>query len=316
MSFLHWALPRSKVLAAIAALFTAAFVAALLVSPTNSAAEEDKGPAKDPAEKAKDRAEKTCRKPNGETTRSLRDPLDAEITLTPAEGSAQRVVNIDADRHHEVLRGIRLEADERMPDRVTPRHLELYADPLARTGDEALESIAFPELKFSEPRFLSNRRRIEFAVCLDPDDVPAGSYQSLVTIGGPDGVNGTSVALTANAKEGWPWFWAGLVVALLAAGATLVFTGTAEMRAQLKRPESKDWPRWRDALKETYKDPQWVFTSAIALVTAFGAVVGTYLADPTWGASPLTGVSGLVVAAFASVGGQTLLAGLRQGTRQ
>jgi hypothetical protein len=123
------------------------------------------------------------------------------IKLTPAAGSAQRVVNIDADRDRETLRGIRLQSNKPFPAWVKPDHLEIYADPLIRTGDDKLETVSFPEPVFIPPRLLSGGRRLDFGLCLDPSNLPAGRYTGLINIDGPRGVEGSTVSISVNAKD-------------------------------------------------------------------------------------------------------------------
>jgi hypothetical protein len=244
----------------------------------------------------------------------------ARVTVTPAEGSAQRVVNIDEDRDAETLRGLRLRTNRRLPSWFERKHFEIYADPLVRTGDETLETVSFPEPMFIPPRILSDGRRIYFGVCIDPAGLPAGRYTGLVNIGGPPGLSGTTVAITANAKDS-ALFWRGAVIAFLVAIVTLLFRGAAEKRLELRAPPTEQnpnpkWPGWTESLVAAIGDLQFVFTSAVALATAFGALYTAYLDDPAWGATGPASVFTLVVTAFAAVGGQTLLAGLRQGAAQ
>jgi hypothetical protein len=239
------------------------------------------------------------------------------IKLTPAAGSAQRVVNIDADRDRETLRGIRLQSNKPFPAWVKPVHLEIYADPLIRTSDDKLETVSFPEPVFIPPRLLSGGRRLDFGICLDPSNLPAGRYTGLINIEGPAGVEGTTVAISANAKDA-AWFWRGAVIAFLAALTTLLFKGAADKRLELATPPTDEQPnpprpKWRTAFGKALGDLQFVFTSVIALGTAFAALYTAYANDPSWGADGVASVFSLVVTAFAAVGGQSLLAGLRQG---
>lgn len=244
-------------------------------------------------------------------------PIRPEIGLSPAEGSAQHVRNIDADREPEVIRNIRLETSRPLRD-LKPDQLEIYADPLIRTGDEALETVTFPEPRFIGPRFVAGQQRIHFGVCLDPRGLPAGRYTGLVNISGPPGIAGTTVAITANAKDAKS-FWRGAIVALLAALVTLLFRGAADKRLELRAGPTEaqpnpPWPKWRKGLGAAMGDGQFLFTSIIALATAFGALYAAYSNDPAWGASGLTEIFSLVVTAFAAVGGQSLLASVRQGS--
>lgn len=246
-----------------------------------------------------------------------RRAIRREIRLSPAEGSAQHVRNIDADRDPEVIRNIRLETSRPLPKHLKPKHLEIYADPLIRTGDEALETITFPEPRFIGARFVGGRQRIQFGVCLDPSGLPAGRYTGLVNISGPPGITGTTVAITAHAKDANAFRW-GASIALLAALVTLLFRGAAEKRLELRPAPTEaqpnpQWPTWKRGLREALGDGQFMFTSIIALATAFGALYAAYSNDPAWGASGLTGTFSLIVTAFAAVGGQSMLAALRQG---
>lgn len=95
-----------------------------------------------------------CPRVNGAPAGGLK-PLRNDITLAPAEGSAHRVVNVDADRDPEMIRAIRIEADAPVPFQVTEEKLEIYGDPLIRTGDATLETVAFKDLEFREPRYLA-----------------------------------------------------------------------------------------------------------------------------------------------------------------
>jgi hypothetical protein len=242
----------------------------------------------------------------------------ARITITPEAGSAQRVVNLDEDREIEIVRGLRLQTNRTLPRWLKPKHFEIYAEPLVRTGDETLETVSFPEPVFIPPRILSGGRRIDFGVCLDPAGLPAGRYTGLINIGGPPGLRGATLAITANAKDA-NWFWKGTVIAFAVALLTLLFKGAADKRLANRTPPSTanpnpTWPGWWESLLAAIGDPQFVFTSIVAVATAFGALYTSYASDPAWGATGPGSVFALVVTAFAAVGGQTLLAGLRQGS--
>jgi len=223
---------------------------------------------------------KTCA---WENTRAATVPkkrkASRKIMLTPAEGSAQRVINVDEDRDIEYLR-LRLETNQALPRWLKPEYLEIYADPLVRTGDEALETVSFPQPRFIKPRILSGGRRIDFGVCLEPASLPAGRYTGVISIGGPPNISGATVAITANAKDS-KWFVRGSIIAFLAALLTLLFRGTAEKRLE-RRPAPTDaipnppWPPWRESLRAALRDPQFLFTSVAAIATAFGALYTSY----------------------------------------
>jgi RNA polymerase sigma factor (sigma-70 family) len=84
------------------------------------------------------------------------------------------------------------------------------------------------------------------------------------------------VAITANAKDS-ALFWRGAVIAFLVAIVTLLFRGAAEKRLELRAPPTEQnpnpkWPGWTESLVAAIGDLQFVFTSAVALATAFGAL--------------------------------------------
>jgi hypothetical protein len=251
-----------------------------------------------------------CTRQNGHPAAEGRK-LAEETTLTPAGVSAQPVINIGADRHDERLR-IRLEADRPLPRALKPNQIEIFADPLLRSSGDALETVSFPEPTFSEPTLVSGRRRMVFVVCLAPSGVPAGRYTGAIQIGGPEGLTGTTVPVTVNAKN-LSLFLGGGLAALVLALLLLAARGIFEKRAEQKDPAEAAWPAWRTAAKDAATDPQMYVTGVIALGGAFGALTTTYVNDPAWGASAFASVFALLATALAAVGGQSLLAGLRQG---
>lgn len=245
-------------------------------------------------------------------------PLRRTRELTPAEGSAQRAVNVGGDRDKERVPDIRLDLSRPVPPRVKPWHFEIYADPLVRTSGEALETVSFPEPSFTRPQLVNGRSRVRFTLCLDPRDLPAGKYTGLVNIQGPRNITATTMAVTANVKDA-TLFWVGTAAALVVALLTLLFKGAADQRALLRDAPTEaepnpPWPSWSRGLRGALGDPQFMFTSLVAIAAAFGALYTLYANDASWGASGLSSVFALLVAAFAAVGGQTLLAGLRQGS--
>jgi hypothetical protein len=100
--------------------------------------------------------------------------------------------------------------------------------------------------------------------------------------------------------------------------ATLLFKGAADKRLELAPPPTDAKPNpprppWRRSFAAALGDLQFIFTSLVALGTAFAALYTAYANDPSWGADGVTSVFALVVTAFAAVGGQSLLAGWRLG---
>lgn len=275
-----------------------------------------------------------CPLKNGETSSDNDKPISPPIELAAVEGSQQRLVNFGADRDPERIRGIRIRADRALP-RGFEERVELYADPIVRTGD-TLESVAFPDPSFSRPTIQSSRYLV-FNVCLDPAPaLPAGNYTGLVTIAGPEGVNSTTVGITANAKNA-VLFLLGLIGALATALVFLLFRGASDriadtarvqaataaaqekINAAARNPKQKRKAErakarvgsWRWGAWQCLKDPSWGIPTIIAIAAAGGVLYTAYEASPSWGASGLSSALSLVGTAFAAVGGKTFLASLR-----
>jgi hypothetical protein len=245
---------------------------------------------------------------NAPCTRQVNDGATAQvlttpIVLSPAPGSAQRIENFGTSRKTKTIRRLMFTTDKPLPDAVTAPQLNFDAL-ISRAGD-TLESTDFPDPKFTEPRISQDRQSITFNACLDPGQIPAGKYVGSITLSGPPGLSAASVALTVNAKTA-TWFYVGAGLALAAAFLLLVVKDAAAYRSKTSNPT----PNWAHSFAHPVTDPIWWVTTVIALATAFGTLWAVYSNDPAWGSGEFSDVSALIGAAFAAVGGQTIISTL------
>jgi hypothetical protein len=228
--------------------------------------------------------------------------LDPPVTLTPAPGSAQRIVNFGTSRATKTVKRLLFNADKPLPMTLTREQMNFDAL-ISRAGD-SLESTDFPDPTFSEPRISPDRQSIAFDACLSPSSVLPGKYVGGVTLSGPTGLGAGSVSLTVNAKVD-TLFYLGSALSLVAAFLLLVLKDAAAFRAK-----GTATPRWWKAFLHPVADPVWWATTFVALAAAFGTLYAVYAADPAWGSGGFSDIAALVGAAFAAVGGQTIISTL------
>jgi len=230
-------------------------------------------------------------------------PVSPPIALTAAPGSTQRIINFGTGRATKIVKRLVFTADKPLPDLLNPQELNLDAL-ISRAGD-TLESTDFPDPTFSQPRISEDRQSITFAVCLSPGSIPPGKYVGGVTLSGPPGLGASSVSLTINAKVA-TLFYGGALAALLGALALLVLKDAAAF----KNKEANKNTHWPEAFKHPLKDPLWWATTLVALITAFGTLYAVYAANPAWGAGGFSDTAALIGAAFAAIGGHTIISTL------
>jgi hypothetical protein len=138
----------------------------------------------------------------------------------------------------------------------------------------------------------------------NPGSIPAGKYVGSITLSGPPGLSAASVALTVNAKTA-TWFYVGLGFSLFAAFVLLVVKDAAAFRSK-----TKPTPKWVPSFTHPIADPIWWVTTVVALVTAFGTLWAVYASNPAWGSGEFSDVTALIGAAFAAVGGHTIISTL------
>ena len=240
-------------------------------------------------------------------TRHLNDgitgaALSPPIALAPASSSAQRIVNFGTSRATKVVRELVFTADKPLPDSLKPEQLNLDAV-VSRAGD-TLESTDLPDPAFSEPRISQDRQSITFDICLNPGPIPPGKYVGAVALSGPPGLGAASVSLTVNAKVDRP-FYVGSAVSLIAALLLLVLKDAAAYRAKQSNP-----PNWGRSFLHPIADPVWWVTTIVALGAAFGALYVSYAGNPAWGSGGFSDIAALIGAAFAAIGGHTIISTL------
>jgi hypothetical protein len=232
--------------------------------------------------------------------------LSSPIALTPASSSAQRIVNFGTSRATKVVKKLVFTADKPLPDSLNPQQLNFDAV-ISRAGD-TLESTDFPDPAFSEPRISQDRQSITFDICLNPGSIPPGKYVGGVTLSGPPGLGAASVSLTVNAKVDTP-FYVGSAVSLIAAFLLLVLKDAAAYRGKQTNPPNPP-PDWGKSFLHPLADPVWWVTTIAALGAAFGALYAIYAGNPTWGSGGFSDIAALIGAAFAAIGGQTIISTL------
>lgn len=235
---------------------------------------------------------------------------DRPSGLEPTGQWETRVFNFG--RHRDPLyQSFQIEIEPPLPAGAEQR-LNLVADVMTRTDEGTADTVVFPEPKFSRFRVSGNRKRLSFEVCLTPPkDLPAGTYTSVVYLEGPPGVEGTAVAMTANAKDGG-LFVLGLIGTLLAAAAVLLFKAAADVRAAaIEGAKSKSKPqqdaaaKWRPAFGEAFGFG-WLATTSALLIATGGSLILLYTKDPAWGAGGVASLIALVSAGLAAIGVKTV----------
>jgi hypothetical protein len=217
-------------------------------------------------------------------------------TLTPTESST--ILNFGRQRGTKEI-DIVLTADPALK-RFAPKKLELYVPRRFPREGAGMETLAFKEPTFSTPEVHESGTRITFTACLDAKEEAPGSYKGEIVVSGPQVEGSTRVAVIANVKE-WRWFLVGLVLALIAAFALLLY------RPMQNNPTGD---AWRDA---TLRSPAWWVETIVSLVAGAIAAWAIYSQDPAWGSDVPTALVSLIGAAFAAAGVQTLISTARKG---
>ena len=234
------------------------------------------------------------------------------VKLQPAPNSQIRVVNFGNDRDPEQV-SFTVTADRELKTSQVKR-FNLVADPILRTGKETAEWVAFNPPRFTEIRLSGDRKHLRFIACLNPpSNLPAGNYTGVITVDGPPGLEPTTVAITANAKNGTLFFW-GVVGTLLLAGLVLLYKEVADTRLarieEAKKGSEQDRKQasgWRPAFNSTVTNVGWVATTLFALGATFGALYAVWDNNPAWGEAGLVGsIIALVGVGLAAVGARTV----------
>jgi len=265
--------------------------------------------------------ESPCPVPSAAGTAIASEPINPPITFDASQKAS--TTNFGEDRDPENVE-FKLTTVQPLPKDVE-KTLELVADPIVRVG-ATTDSASFPEPRFSVLRVSRNRKTLTFRVCLAPaKNLPAGKYTGTITLEGPPGVESTGVTVTANAKDGFIFWGAAILMAALAL-LILLYKGANDERARLKAeaeamPDESDGKpttaktaklnaakKWKAPALTTVKDPGWVFPTVFAIVAAFGVLWGTYDANPSWGeAGRLSSAFAVIGTGLAAIGAKTVL---------
>ena len=247
------------------------------------------------------------------TTRASSKAIDPPIVLTPEENSASRVVNFGAGRGAKST-VLHVKVDPALP-LGGEQSLRLEADPLVRTGNSNAETIDFADIRFSALQVSANRERISFKACLTPSNaLPAGNYTGVVTLDGPSGVEGATVTITANAKNG-TLFWGGVLLTLVLAYLVVLYKAAADTRALRitgaqdgDDAAKEDAAKWWPAFWANVRDVGFEFRSVLTLGATFGALYALWEANPAWGeAGTIASLIALVGVGVAAVGARAII---------
>jgi hypothetical protein len=239
-----------------------------------------------------------------------------KLSLTADPQSANRVVNLGADREPEGVT-LRVNAAPRVPPGYG-RRLEVVAEPFV-SSSETGDTNSFSEPAFSHLHVSGNRKRITFKMCIDaPNSLPAGKYLSTVLVEGPPPVEAAAITLTVNGKDGGH-FWEAAGLTAFLAFLVLLYKGAAEKRALLiakaqSKPEGDERDRaigeaekWPASLESCLWDLGWWVPTVAAVASAFGLLYAAYEANPAWGEGGLvTNAVALAGTGLAAVGAKAV----------
>jgi hypothetical protein len=239
-----------------------------------------------------------------------------KLSLTADPQSANRVVNLGADREPEEVT-LRVNAAPRVPSGYGQR-LQVVAEPFVNSSETG-DTTSFSEPAFSHLHVSGNRKRITFKMCIDPPNgLPAGKYLSTVLVEGPPPIEAAVITLTVNGKDGGH-FWEGAGFTAFLAFLVLLYKGAAEKRALLiakaqSKPEGEEHDRaiseaeeWWASLKSCFWDLGWWVPTVAAVVSAFGILYAAYEANPAWGEGGLvTNAVALAGTGLAAVGAKAV----------
>jgi hypothetical protein len=204
---------------------------------------------------------------------------------------------------------IAVTATPALPPSVTPDQITLEIPKRPERSGATLNTAYLPSPTFSRPRILEEGKIIAFTMCLDASHTGAGSYVGQVIIGGPEGVQPTTVAVTLNAKNHTAYL-IGLILAAVAALVLLFLRGVKLGYDTLT--EGSNAQRVRTAAGNTLKDPFgfWVPT-VIGIGAAVFAMAQVYDSNVSWGADTVSSLIALGGTAISAAGLGTFLSSLK-----
>lgn len=248
-------------------------------------------------------ADETCHepKPVTPTDLALRKPvtLQTGVTADPINLGGLRGTAMD---------DITVTASPALPKNFNPKQITLDVPKrFARSGATISTSyLNWPT--FTTPRILEHGKLIAFTMCLDATDIEAGSYIGQVIVGGPEGIQSTTVTVTLNAKNNY-LFLAGIVLAGLIA-FLLLSARSIKVRYDAEGKDTHE--KFDKSLQATLKDVMgfWL-PSLFAIGAAVIAMVTVYDSSPAWGADSATSLIALGGTAISAAGVGTFLSTLK-----
>jgi hypothetical protein len=175
----------------------------------------------------------------------------------------------------------------------------------ARSGS-GLTSSYLPEPTFSPPRILEHGKVIAFTLCIDADQVEAGSYVGQVIVGGPEGIQPATIAITLNAKDEKE-FVLGTIGAIVIAFVLMLLRGVSG-NYDKQGNEAKDIGK---AFHETLTEYFGFWTATVIGVgAAFVAMLQVYDSNASWGADTISSLIALGGTTIAAAGVGTFVSSI------
>jgi hypothetical protein len=247
-------------------------------------------------------AEEACNKTSAEVTSG--EVVSPTVALQ-SSGTADPI-NMGALKGTGIT-DVTVSASPALPKSVTPGQITLDVPKRFTRNGTNLNTAYLPAPTFSTPRILEHGKLIAFSLCLDADNIDAGSYIGQVIVGGPEGVQPATVTVTLNAKD-QTMFRVGIVLAVLVAFALLLMRG---IKVNYDKTEGDTQGNFMNSLKATAKDVIgfWLPT-VVAIGAAVIAMLTVYDGAPSWGADQTASLIALGGTAITAAGAGTFLSSL------
>jgi hypothetical protein len=202
---------------------------------------------------------------------------------------------------------ITVTASPALPETVKPEDITIdVPQRFARTGS-GLSTSYLPEPTFSLPRILEHGKLVAFTLCVDANQIGAGTYVGQVIVGGPLGVQPATVAITLNAKDETE-FIIGLIGAILVAFALMLLRGMKLNHVQVGGNQ-RTFP---EALQVTLKEYMGFWgATIIGIGAAVAAMLQVYDSNVSWGADSISSLLALGGTAISAAGLGTFISSLR-----
>lgn len=203
---------------------------------------------------------------------------------------------------------ITVTASPALPRRVTSDQITIEMPQRPKRIGEKLETEFIDDLAFSAPRIIQRGKLVAFSYCVDGSGIEAGTYVGQLIVGGPEGVEPATLAVTVNRKDG-VWFWIGWVGAGLLAFALLALRDVTS-----KSKSEQGSKKWNKALRKTLRDYGGFWgPTVIGVGAALAAMYQVYAGDVSWGADPLSSILALAGTAISAAGLGTFISSVSSG---